>query len=219
MFWNRLISVMLGGGMIMARPLRGGEAAPVRLPELLSYECARVVAGLRPAGPLFRERDLIFASYATTGERPELMLSSGAGLFALELAHQGINRLRFELADAVGRHQVTYYLTYLHDERLGSRYLEFAINEPPLGHFDIDYLAVVPRRADHLVPQLDYATFLTSANSRRSNGAGATAGLARQDLNEACGHLRRENPTLARGLFANFEDLTVSAARLPASLR
>ena len=220
MFWNRLASFMLGGGMLVARPFATSDLAPVRLGELLSYDCARAVAGMvatpHSPGPVFRERDLVFVSVETEDHRPELMISAGAGIFTVELAHSGVNRLRFELPDATGHAAVTYYLTYLHDDHLGSRYLDFGQTQPPVGHFDIDYLAVVPRRADNLVAHLDYATFLTSDKLR------VTKARVGPKLTGACDHLRRENPALARALFINLDQIDLASrqtARMPASLR
>ena len=227
MFWHRLQAFLFSGGMLATVPTPVGSVERASLNEILSHECGRAVAGLvepaREPGPLFGAGDLLFTSLEDTDNHPQLLVSAGDGVFRVELIRAGLNRLRFDLTDPSGSPAVTYYLSYLHDPKLGSRYLEFAVNRPPDGHFELDYLTVVPRRAKDLLPHLDYAIFVTSERVRRAVTEGRlTRAALRPPVAGACDHLRRDAPDLARQIDRNLDQLGVYAAgpaRWPAALR
>ena len=229
MSWNRcaLVSALVLTRSLTAEP----EVAKIGVDEVLSYECARDVTGLvsggEQLGPLFREGALVFWSITNADQKPVLLVDAGTGLYTIDLGHLGINRVRFELPTGHVDQRRTYFLSYLHDSAIRSRYLEFAVGAPPVGHYDLDYLITIPRRAENLRAHLDYAIFETSENTLNAIASGR---LPRERLTREpvrnCEHLTRDNPTLAKRLMRNLDEVELIASgpvkpstRMPASVR
>lgn len=229
MIWLRI--ALLSCALMLTRSLSAqSEVSRVDVEEVLSYECARDVAALTEpgdqVGPLFREGALVFWSVTNADQKPILLLDAGTGLYSVELGHLGINRVRFELPTTQIDRPRTYFLSYLHDSAYRSRYLEFAVDVPPVGHFDLDYLMTTPKRAAALRAHLEYAIYETSENTVNAlvNGRLTRDKLSRASVKN-CDHLARENPSLARRLRRNLDEVEViaggparSSARMPAAV-
>lgn len=225
--WTKILSLIFGSALAPTAP--APIYAPPNLDELLTYECAQSVAdvvGNGPQiGPLFARKGLVFTSISNTRGEKMLMVNAGSGIFAINLNAVGVNRIRFTVP--VGGENRKFFLGYIHGDRYRSRITEFSADRAPMGRDDIDYQSVSIRRADNLLPHLEYAIFQTT---QATLSAIADKRVTRQDLNviktRSCDHIARRSPALARNLQFDFALITreilgpervASGARMPAS--
>lgn len=197
---------------------------PVKSDEILTYECARNVSTMVETnpqlGPVFSEGLLVFTSIETQGGGKSLIISAGGGTYAIELKHEGVNRLRFELASQASIKPKVFFLTYVHDRIFRSRYFDFSMGRPPAGRDDLDYDFAKVRRAEYMLPHLEYAIYETSVNVLDAITDGR---VKREQMNkhkaENCEHLTRKTPGLARNLRHNLDvlELIVLGPPKPAS--
>lgn len=197
------------------------SVTPVKSDEILTYECARTVSTMvetsQQTGPVFSEGLLVFTSIETQGGGKVLIISAGGGTYAIELKHEGVNRLRFELASQESFKPKKFFLTYVHDRIFRSRYFDFSMNRPPLGRDDLDYDLVQARRAEYMLPHLEYAIYETSENALLAITEGR---VKRDQMNrhkaENCEHISRKTPGLARNLRHNLDVLELIVMGPPA---
>ncbi|HMN69229.1 MAG TPA: hypothetical protein PKC28_11870 [Bdellovibrionales bacterium] len=235
MLWQKLLQVFLGGA------LTGGSFAvvppsftPNRLPtvdEILSYECGQTVASILElydqVGPTFFGRGLVFASIENTQGSPLLMVSGGAGLYSVPLSAVGVNRLRFLLPTNRALVPRAFYLSYMHGGPSRSRVFELSDGRAPHGKDDLDFIEVLPARAEALLPHWDYAIFQTAENTIAALTGKKLAGEQIQHRSkEGCEHLDRRSPSLAKSLTHSLNGIDLLAfgsprvaSRAPASGR
>lgn len=225
--WTKIVTLIFGSTVATTPPTP--VYAPPVLDELLTYECAKSVAdvvGNGPQiGPVFSREDLVFTSISGARGEKLLMVDAGSGIFAINLNAVGVNRIRFTIP--VGGEKRNFFLGYIHGDRYRSRMTEFSSGRAPMGRDDIDYQSVSIRRAENLLPHLEYAIFQTT---QATLSAIAEKRVTRQDLNvietRSCDHISRRSPALARNLRFDFALITreilgpnrlASGARMPAS--
>ncbi len=208
--WTKIVSFIFGGAVATTAP----TIAPPSLDELLTYECAKSVAdvvGNGPQiGPVFAHGGLAFTSIANARGEKMLIVDAGVGVFSVPLNPAGVNRLRFSIPINGKGESRSFYLGYIHGDRYRSRMIEFSADRAPDGRDDIDYQAVPVRRAENMLPHLEYAIFLTT---QATLSAVADKRVTRQDLNvintESCDHMARRSPALARNLQYDFARITL----------
>lgn len=229
--WQKLLALIFGSSLTaVQQPVY----PPATLEELLTYDCAKVVAeivGNGPQiGPVFHQQGLVFTSLSNARGQKMLIADAGAGLFTIPLNDVGVNRMRLTLPTAALGAPKTFYLTYIHGDRYRSRVTEFAVERAPAGHEDLDYQLAHVFRDKTVVAHLEYAIFQTTqaavlAISRKT--------VARQDLTvvreDACAHIARSSPALARNMEADLElirreiigpkKIAAGNGRMPASVR
>ncbi|MBX3020210.1 MAG: hypothetical protein KF799_00915 [Bdellovibrionales bacterium] len=209
-------------------------AAQTNSDELLSYICARNVSTIvergQQVGPVFSEGPLVFTSTEVQGGGKFLILSAGSGTYTLALPNAGVNRLRFQLPTQSSPKPKIFYLSYVHDGVFRSRYFDFSADKPPIGRDELDYDLASVRKADYMLPNLEYAIYETSENTLTAITDGR---VKRDQMNkhkmENCEHISRKTPGLARNLKHNLDVLEMivigpkegrprAASRLPASV-
>ena len=207
------------------------EPAKVSVEEILSYDCAKNIAGvLSPAdqvGPLFANGSLVFAALETRESNKILLVNAGQGNFAVALENNGINRIRFEIP-VVGKNKARmFFLTYLEGGAMRSRFFDYSEGRPPIGKDELEYAYVVAKRANHLQTHLNYALHETAEATLAAitDGRVDRSRLVRKQV-DGCESLDRQSPSIARSLKYNLDqlDLIVSGpvstgGRVPASLR
>jgi len=211
MLWNKLMQLFFGGSLIVAQTLPPDPLyIRASMDELLSYECGKSVAGMLPAreqtGPVFSDHGLVFTSIEAADTSRLLVLSAGAGTYSVRLEKAGVNRIRFAIPVKGAGGTQTYFLSYLHDPVSNSRVFDFSSGRPPLGKDETDYALLNVRRADHLLPNLDYSIHETA----ESLLAALTEGRLRRDQvlrqkAENCEHITRKTPVLGRNLKRNLD--------------
>lgn len=214
MAWNKLLQLISGGALVLAQALPQTTArlnsvqAPAKLDEILSHECAQSVSSLLSPGdqhgPVFYDGGLIFTSIETSNFLPLLIVSTGNGIFAVNLEGVGTNRIRFTLPTKNGNR--TYFLSYLHGTQTRSRVFDFSIDQPPRGKEEFDFNNVRALRNEALLAHLEYAIYQTA----ESTLANLTEGRVHRDQfrharAESCEHIVRKSPQLARNIKRNLD--------------
>jgi hypothetical protein len=178
--------------------------------ELLSYECGKSVAGMLypedQAGPVFSVSDLVFTSIEASDNSRFLIVSAGDGVYSIPLERAGVNRLRFSIPAHGTTKPKEYFLGFLHDSVTRSRFFDFSAERPPLGKEEIDYAYVVPRRADQLLPNLEYNIHETAEGMLLSLTEGRLdrSQIISQKAHN-CEHITRKSPSLGRNLKRNLD--------------
>jgi hypothetical protein len=232
MFWNRIVMSALGVLLMTGQTPFAHESHVPDLDELLSYSCARSVASMldtgSQTGPLYVNGILAFTSTDASDGSAVLIASAGGGTYALPLRSKGVNRIRFEIPTGEYSHKKEFFISYMHDDTIRSRYFEFSMGRPPNGHDDLDFTWVEAQRAAYMLPNFEYAIYQTAKNEVTAMTEGR---LRRGQFNRHradCEHLTRHSPALAQNLKHNLDMLEViltgpgpmasAQARLPASL-
>lgn len=199
---EKILAIVFGGSAAVTAPLL---TPPVALDEILTFECAKHVVELIPekrqTGPVFHRDGLVFTSINSASGEKILIVNAGSGTFSIPLHGIGVNRVRFSIPATLQAHMTSYYLAYLHGGSQSSRYYEFSSGKAPAGKDDIDYTTVHPRRAEPLLPHLEYAIYETIENTLNMI---TRKKLDRHELGllkaESCDHISRKSPTLARNI-------------------
>ncbi len=219
----------------MVATVPAANYAPATLDEILTYECAKSVAGIvngginPQIGPVFYQDGLVFTSLSNSRGEKMLVVDAGMGIFTIPLNAVGVNRMRFTLPINSHGETQTYFLGYIHGERYRSRALELTIEKAPIGRDDLDYQRAHITRSENLLPHLEYAVFQTTQTMLSAISAKR---LTRQDLNiaavESCDHISRRSPSLARNMRFDLEvivreilgpkSVAAGGGRMPASV-
>lgn len=186
----------------------------VAVEEILSYDCARNVAGVvnssHQIGPVFAIGSLVFTSLEAKDASHLLLVNGGGGIYAINLENLGVNRIHFQIPTSGRSVPQSFYLTYMHGASFRSRYFEFSEGRAPLGKDDLDYSLVPARRADYLQAHLNYAIHETAEVTLNAITDGR---LRRDQLTlrpvEGCEYIERQAPALARNLKHNLNMLDV----------
>lgn len=233
MLMTRVLHLLINTGMLVSQPAPAG-VTPVSPDEILSYECARSVATLveknEQPGPVFLDGPLVFTSIQASDGTKVLILSAGSGTYAAPLTQNGVNRIRFYLPTRESVEPRLFFVSYLHDSSLRSRYFDFSMYKAPVGRDDTDFQLVRVQRADHLLQHLEYAVFETSdfTLSAFTDGRLQRDKMLKRKA-EHCEHMFRKAPALARNLRRNLDALELmvlgpdsvkpaQSSRLPASV-
>lgn len=206
------------------------KPAKVTVEEVLSYDCAKNIAGvLSPAdqvGPIFTSGTLVFASLEAQDSSKLLMVNAGQGNFVIRLESDGVNRIRFEIPVAGKNKGRMFFLTYLHGGAMRSRYFDYAEGRPPVGKDELEYAYVVAKRADHLQAHLNYALHETAEATLAAitDGRVDRSRILKREV-EGCESIDRQSPGIARHLKYNLDQLDLivsgpegSGSRMPASI-
>jgi hypothetical protein len=243
MKYKSTLQVILIGCIALPFTLRSHSAsAPESIPhkvahsevavdEVLSYECARSITSLIPIdeqwGPVFSHGNLVFTSVEAQDFSKLLIVNAGAGNYVIKLEGLGVNRIRFEVPSGRGQARV-FFMSYMHGNRMRSRYFDFSEGKAPVGRDELDYALVPARRADHLLAHLDYAIHETAAATLNAivDGRLDRAQLEHHRI-ENCEHIARLWPNLGNDLkrkidqidlFVMGPNFTHTSSRLPASV-
>jgi hypothetical protein len=234
MAWKYIFQIAFGSALVLAQTLKHSDSTPapavpptsarVGVDEILSYECARslatIVSPSEQTGPLFADGKLIFTSLEAQDSSKILLVNAGYGNFVINLVGDGVNRIRFELPTSASGDVRTFFLSYMHGGALRSRYFEYSEARPPFGRDELDYSLVSARRADNLMPHLDYAIHETAEAtlSAITEGHVTRNQMARHRV-ENCEYISRKSPGLAKNLRHNVDllDLIVMGPRPKAS--
>ena len=224
MFLTQVLKFLLG----TAAATHPQTQNPIDVDDLLSYECARSVAGmLEPddqSGPLFVREDLVFTSVQAKDGSKLLIVNAGSGTYALPLGNSGVNRIKFSIPARDADAQKKYYLTYLHDEAKRSRVFEFATLGPPGNKVEADFKTAKANRADELLPNLEFKIHETAETVLALL---AEDRLDRRNLKshkaEHCEHIARRSPALGKILKRNLDVVAAmvvgAGSRAPASAK
>ncbi len=210
MLWNQILQMFFGSTLIVAQSLPDPKHRPTSMEELLSYECAKSVATMlypqEQPGPVFSADGLVFTSIEANDNSQLLIVSAGNGTFAIPLYQVGLNRVRFKIPSHNSSQPNEFFLGFLHDPVTRSRVFDFAAQRPPLGKKDSDYKFVAPRRAEGLLPNLEYKIHETAESMLASltEGRLARAQVVRQKADN-CEHITRKSPALGRNLKRNLD--------------
>jgi len=251
MSWKTVTQIAIASGLVLAATLT--HSAPsatkaanrVEAEEVLSYECAKSVATIvspsEQTGPLFSEGRLVFTSVEAQDSSILLLVNAGYGNFAINLEGKGtVNRIRFEIPTEANKPPKTFFLSYLHGGTLRSRYFEYSEDHAPMGHDELDYSLVSARRAEYMMPHLDYAIHETAEATLQAitEGKVTRSQMLRHKVSD-CEHIQRMAPAIAKNLRHNLDMLdlivmgpkstvglattatpqtTVAGGRLPASI-
>lgn len=235
---KKIMQVAFGSVLLMALTQKRSQAtsmpiekpAKVTVEEILSYDCAKNIAGvLTPSdqvGPLFTAGSLVFASLEAQDSSKLLMVNAGSGNFVILLENAGVNRIRFEIPVAGKARASMFFLTYMHGGAMRSRYFDFAEGRPPIGKDELEYSYVVAKRADHLQAHLNYALHETAEATLAAitDGRVDRSKLMRKQV-EGCESIDRQSPSVARSLKYNLDQLdlivsgpTGTGGRMPSSV-
>jgi hypothetical protein len=201
---------MIFGTSLIVAQLPDPMHTQASMDELLSYECAKSVATMLypedQAGPVFSVSDLVFTSIEASDNSRMLIVSAGDGLYSIPLERDGVNRLRFSIPAHGAVKPKEFYLGFLHDSVTRSRFFDFSADRPPLGKEEIDYAYVVPRRADQLLPNLEYNIHETAEGMLLSltEGRLERSQIISQKAHN-CEHITRKAPALGRNLKRNLD--------------
>jgi hypothetical protein len=240
MAWKHLLQITLGSALVLAQafthnPPSDKSSSGVAVEEILSYECARSIATIvtpsEQTGPLFADGRLIFTSLEAQDSSLMLLVNAGYGNFVINLERNGVNRIRFEIPSEANAAPRTFFLSYMHGGVLRSRYFEYAEEHAPAGRDELDYSLVNARRADNLVPHLDYAIHETAEAtlSAITEGRVTRSQMLRHKV-ENCEHISRQSPSIAKNLRRSVDMLDlivmgpkvnstkVAGERMPASI-
>lgn len=231
MAWRQIAQLFFCAGVVLAQTLgRSASIQPasshVGVEEILSYECARsittIVDPIDQMGPLFSEGLLVFTSLEAQDASKILLVNAGYGNYAIILEGKGVNRIRFEVPTVDSGPGKVFYLSYFHGGTLRSRYFEFSEGRPPIGHDELDYSLVSPRRADNLLPHLDYAIHETAEATLNAitDGRLKRSQLMKHRI-EGCDHISRQSPGIAKNLRHSLDLLDIivmGPSRVPASV-
>jgi hypothetical protein len=202
--------MVLGAAIILVKTAKapaGAAAAKVEVvvDEILSYECARSIASIthvdEQTGPVFAQGNLVFTSMEASDASTLLIVNAGNGNFMVNLEGSGVNRIRFELPTAKRGQSNSFFLSYMHGGTLRSRYFDYSEDKPPQGRDELDYSLMPVRRADNLLPHLDYAISETAEATLNAitDGKLERAELAHHRI-ENCEHISRTSPSLGNSL-------------------
>ena len=150
---------------------------------------------------MFHRDGLVFTSINASNGDKLLIVNAGSGTFSIPLTGIGVNRVRFTIPANIQADFNSYYIAYLHGGSRNSRFYEFSAGKAPAGKDEIDYQTATPRRADTLLPYLEYAIFETIENTLTMI---TDKKIERHELGilkaETCDHISRKSPSLARNM-------------------
>ncbi len=229
--WVKILNLIFGSASVVVSNLATPAVKPPTYEEILTYDCARKAVDMAetevPLGPVFHKANLVFTSIQGSNGNILLVANAGSGTYSAELSPNTVNRFKFTIPAGDHGTMTTYYMAYFHDESLRSRVVDFAVDRPPQGKDELDFMNAPMKRSEYLLGHLEFALFKTVENTVEAlKDKRISPHQVKPLAPDTCAHIEHRSPSIADNLKFKFQTIAtlvhwnyVAGAknRLPAS--